>query len=101
MSEAKQRKRTAPENWAFIGKPEYPGIGGSRYQNDCGLWLVIEGDKVVTWVGNFHVAVRGTKKEIGRFGSEEAAEEAAREWMEENPDPWGSSSSRSDSKEEP
>ena len=81
---------SAPKNWEYVGRGgEHSAIGDERYQNDCGLWLVIEGDKVVTWVGNFHIAVRGTKTEIGRFDSKEAATEAAKEWMEGNPIPWG------------
>lgn len=77
-------------SWEFVGTGgEYSAIGDERFRNDCGLWLVIEGSKVVTWVGNFHVAVRGSEKEIGQFEDKEAAREAAQEWMEENPDPWG------------
>lgn len=80
------RNQSPPENWEYVGESEFsPGV---RYQNDCGLWLVVEGCKVVTWVGNFHVAVRGTKELIGEFEDEKSAQEAAFDWMKKNPEPW-------------
>lgn len=89
MATTTEKKSDAPENWEYVGGGgEHSAIGDERYQNDCGLWLVIEGTKVVTWVGNFHVAVRGTKDEIGEYENREAAREAAQEWMDENPNPW-------------
>lgn len=81
-------RKPAPENWEYVGEPEYATISGQRYKNDCGLWLVIEDDTVVTWVGNFHVAVRGTKEKIGRFEDSETAKKAAIEWMKNHPNPW-------------
>jgi len=75
-----------PANWEYIGESKYDG--GVRYQNDCGLWLVLEGNTVVTWVGNYHVAVRGTKKVVGHFETVAKAERAAMEWMKKHPNPW-------------
>jgi len=79
-------ERQPPENWEYVGTSEY--CDGIRYQNECGLWLVIEARKIVTWVGNFHVPVRGTKTVVARFETVEKATRGALEWMKDHPNPW-------------
>jgi hypothetical protein len=86
LGKIRKKTKKMSENWEYIGSSEYSK--GERYQNDCGLWLVVRGCKVVTWVGNFHFAVKGTKELIGEFEDEKSAQEAAFDWMEKNPEPW-------------
>lgn len=92
MSEKQSKKDreeyNTPENWEYIGET---GSGNIRFQNDCGLWLVVQGRSVVKWVGNFHFPVKGTGESIGQFESRRAAVDAAQRWMEENPHPWDGS----------
>jgi hypothetical protein len=75
-----------PENWEYFGESQYDNR--IRYQNDCGLWLVLEGSTAVTWVGNYHIPVKGTKEVVGQFDTVRKAKQAALKWMKEHPNPW-------------
>lgn len=86
--------KETPENWNFYKsktqtkhQPRHENKM-AQYQNDCGLWLKVVGNKVLKYVGNSMFPVSGSKETIGTYDTHTEARQAAIEWMKENPNPW-------------